>query len=126
MATNTTTTAISSDQLYITYLSNINAWSSYYFGLTLPYASLVWNLFTIVVLFFKRRNEKTTMIFFFKWQYVINIIYALNIILLDVNFTQRIFFYSANNNVPDIICKAYNIVSNFIYSLAPWIQVVNT
>lgn len=115
---------MSTNQLYLQ-LQQISTNLPIYFSYCIPWISLVLGLFSMCVLFFKKRQEKNIIIFIFKWQYIINVLYALNMVFNDNTFTVNLFNYNLNIGILDPFCKMHYVSVRFIYCLSPWMQVVN-
>lgn len=109
---------------YANQLTLITKAIPYYFGVSLPWLALICNTFTLGVLYLKKRNEKTTMIFLLKCQYICDTIYIFNLLFNDRTFTSPLFGYSLQSNVSDFICKFDTIILRFIYCTSSWMQVV--
>lgn len=94
------------------------------FAYTLPWIGFACNLFAFISLMVRKRVEQNLLIFLFKWQYGLGIIYALNIVLLDTTFSQPLGLYNLTRFVSDISCRVISVIMKFIYCIPPWMQVV--
>ena len=113
------------DIQYASMLIDIQLKMPIYFSYTVPWIGLVSSSFALIVLFLSKRSENSLIIYIFKWQYAIGVIYALNLVFLDNTYSQKLFNYSLNINVPVFLCQIEFVVINTIYCLSPWMQVVS-
>ena len=115
------------DKDYIYYLNSVNVELLYIFSYSVPWFGLAISTFALIALMKRRRRSqrKNLLIYIFKWQYAIAIIYWINMIFNDPQFFQKLFNYNLRINVPDPICKLSFMFLRFIYCASPWIQVVN-
>lgn len=96
-----------------------------FFSYFMPLVGLSSGLFACAVLYLSKHSEVTPVIFIFKWQYVIGVLYALNMIFNDPMFTSSLFPYNPNEFVSNAFCKVQTIIMHFFYCISPWIQVVS-
>lgn len=109
-----------------TSLSNVNTKMPIIFSYFVPWIGLAISIFATVVLLLRKRTEdnQSLLIYIFQWQYAIGIVFWLNMIFLDFNFTKNLFGYNLRSYVPDIACKLVPMICKFLYCSSPWIQVV--
>ena len=114
------------DQDFAKYIISINAQIQYIFSYSVPWIGLTFSILALISLVKPRRRVqgKNLLIYIFKWQYSIAIIYWLNMIFNDPQFTLTLFNYNLRINVSDPICKLTFMFLNFIYCTSPWMQVV--
>ena len=112
-------------RLFIRKIAKLADEIHFYFGYIVFSIALLSQLFALTVLFFRRRTEKTAMIYLFKWQYAIGTIYLLNIAFNNNKFTLLMWGYDLIENIPDIGCRMLNFLGKFINCLPPWMQVVS-
>lgn len=112
------------DLLYAKWLSQVSSKISLYYSYSIPWMTIICNLFALGVLFFRKRTEENLLILIFKWQYFIGLIYSLNMVFNDNVFSYSLFNYVSTQNVADIVCKLHLIWMKYIYCMAPWMQVV--
>ena len=112
------------DILYATQLSKISNRIVLYYAYCVPVMTIGCNLFALGVLFFRKRTEEYLVILIFKWQYLIGLIFALNMIFNDNTFSYNLFKYVLTQNVSDLVCKLHLVLMKYFYCMAPWMQVV--
>jgi hypothetical protein len=114
------------DKDYISYLNSVNLELQYIFLYTVPWFGLVCSTFSTIALAKRRRRgrEKNLLIYIFQWRYAISIIYWLNMVFIDDQYSTLLFNYNLRYSVPDPICKLRFMFLRFIYCASPWIQVV--
>ena len=114
------------DRDYINYLNSLNNEFKYIFTYSIPWLGLGVSTFALLALIKRSRldRRKNLLIYIFQWQYAISIIYWLNIIFNDYQYSRFLFNYSLIQGVPDLICKLSFMLLRFIYCASPWIQVV--
>lgn len=95
----------------------------YFYGLISMF-SFFWNIFALYASFRKSTKENLT-IMIFRAQYIIGIMYELNMILNDEIYSYRIFNFSLIQNVPDFACKILLVLNRYLYCSSPWLQVVH-
>lgn len=105
-------------------ISSANNQITQYFSYTMPWLTIGCNLVALSVLYFRKRIEQNIVIFIFKWQYLLGILYALNMLTNENQFSQTLFKYVLTENVSDPVCKLRFLFLRFIYCLSPWMQVV--
>lgn len=115
---------MSSSEAYSKYLYNLIIKLPIYFTYFMPWIGLSCAIFACGALFLRKRTEDSIIIFLFKWQYTICVLYVLNMIFIDTQFSIIILNYLSTYNVADIVCKVQLIGMRFIYCLSPWMQVV--
>jgi hypothetical protein len=117
---------IQEDQDFTKYLTSINVKLQYIFTYSVPWLGLALSILALIALIKPRRRVqgKNLLIYIFKWQYAIAIIYWLNLIFNDDQYSKKLFNYSLRQNVSDPICKLTFMLVNFIYCTSPWMQVV--
>lgn len=109
---------------YTIWLSTLNNNLPTYFSYFAPWIGISSGAFALAALFLRKKTQEDSLIrFLFKWQYSIVLIYALNMIFLDTQFT-RLFNYNSFINVTDSFCKIQFVFLRFTYCSAPWMQVV--
>jgi hypothetical protein len=94
------------------------------FSYSVPWAGIILSIFATIALMKPRSRRKNLLIYIFKWQYLISIIFWLNMLFNDSRFTSRLFNYSLMQSVSDPICKLSNMLLRFFYCASPWMQVV--
>ena len=114
------------DRDYINYLNSFNVELKYIFSYSIPWLGLAVSTFALLALIKRRRLDrgKNLLIYIFQWQYAISIIYWLNMIFNDPQYSTLLFKYSLSQGVSDPICKLSFMLLRFIYCASPWIQVV--
>lgn len=114
------------DIAYINYLNSINNELKYIFSYSIPWLGIAVSTFALLALIKRTRlnRGKNLLIYIFQWQYAISIIYWINIIFNDPQYSRLLFKYTLNQSVPDLICKLSYMLLRFIYCASPWIQVV--
>ena len=114
------------DQNIVKYLISVSDKLHLIFTYSVPWFGLALSIFAIMALMKSRpRNRgKNLLIYIFKWQYSIAIIYWLNMIFNDEQNSLELFNYSIRRNVSDPICKLTTMVKQFFYCVPPWMQVV--
>lgn len=110
--------------LYALRLSQVSSKISLYYSYSIPWMSIFCDLFALGVLFFRKRREENLLILIFKWEYIISLIYALNMVFNDNVFSYSLFKYVSTQNVADPVCKLHLVLMKYIYCMAPWMQVV--
>ena len=109
---------------YSNYLNSINLNLQRYFLFSAPWLGLGLSTFGLLALLLQKRRESNLLIYIFVWQYVIGIIFPLNIVLDDSQYTTKLFGYSLKQYVSDPICKLNATIVRFLYCISPWMQVV--
>lgn len=112
------------DTQYMVYLLSISQQMPIYFSYFMPWIGLACSIIALIVLFFFKPTEDTIIIFIFKWQYSIVVLYSLNMIFLDPIFSVPLFGYNPGMNVSDALCAIQYVLMRFIYCLSPWMQAV--
>ena len=114
------------DQNIVNYLISVSVKIHLIFTYSVPWFGLAVSIFAIIALMKSRpRNRgKNLLIFIFKWQYAIAIVYWLNMIFNDDLFSLDLFNYSIRRYVSDPICKLTTMAKQFFYCAPPWMQVV--
>jgi hypothetical protein len=117
---------IQEDQDFTKYLTSINVKLQYIFTYSVPWLGLALSILALIALIKPRRRVqgKSLLIYIFKWQYAIAIIYWLNLIFNDDPYSKKLFNYSLRQNLSDPICKLTFMLLKFIYCTSPWMQVV--
>ena len=105
-------------------LNTVNSQLQTYFTYTAPWIGLGFSTIAFLALALRKRREKNLLIYILLWQYMIAIIYALNILFNDDQLTTRIFGYSLRTYVSDPFCKLSLMFMRYIYCISPWMQVV--
>lgn len=95
------------------------------FGYTFPWVGLTFSSLAFISLMIRNRNDQNLLIFLFKIQYALCLIYSFNIVFLDSKFTVYITKYTLILYVSDGSCKFVNMIKNFIYCIPSWLQVVS-
>jgi hypothetical protein len=114
----------SQDIAYSKYLNNINLDLQRYFLYSAPLLGLVLSTFGLLALVLQKRRESNLLIYIFAWQYAIGIIYPINMVLDDSQYTTKVFGYTLKQYVSDPICKLNATFVRFLYCISPWMQVV--
>ena len=112
------------DQAFANYLISIGSQIYAIFSYSVPWLGLAISTFALVVLMLRKRRDGKLLIYIFKWQYAIAIIYWLNMVFNDNQYSERLFHYNLRVNVFDPICKLSFMFLRFIYCVSPWMQVV--
>ena len=112
------------DSSYAALLNQISNQLVLYFSYSIPWTAIFISLLVLCVLFFRKRTEKTLIILVFKAEYIICLVFALNMILNDDVFSFGLFKYVSTQNVDDIVCKLHLVLMKYFYCMAPWMQVV--
>lgn len=112
------------DTQYMVYLLSISQQMPIYFSYFMPWIGLACGIIALIVLFFFKPTEDTIIIFIFKWQYSIVVLYSLNMIFIDSIFSVPLFGYNPGMNVSDALCAIQYVLMRFIYCLSPWMQAV--
>ena len=117
---------MSAELNYALYVKNTMDKIQKYYTWSVPWFSIALELFTLGVLFLRKPSlvDKTNVIYLYKWQYVIGIIYALNMIFNDSDFASSLFGYDLTQNMTDAACKVTYFSRHYIYFLPSWMQVV--
>lgn len=116
--------ASNQDLAKATFLNSVNTQLLLYFSYTAPWVGFALSIFATLALVLRKRRESNLLIYVFVWNYVIGIIYALNIVFNDSQFSQKLFGFTFKQAVSDPVCKLSNMFSKFIYCASPWMQVV--
>lgn len=116
--------ASAQDLAYVKYLSSINTQLQTYFAYIAPWIGLGFSTFAFLALALRKRRDKNLLIYIFLWQYIIGIIYPLNIAFNDNQFTVKLFGYTLQQYVSDPVCKLNYMFIRYIYCISPWMQVV--
>ena len=114
------------DQAFANYISSVIVELQKIFSYIIPWLGLAFAIFAFIALVRPRRRArgKLLLIYIFQWRYAIAIIFWLNMIFNDEQFSNNLFSYSLRQSVPDPICKLSNLFLKFFYCASPWIQVV--
>lgn len=114
------------DQDIVKYLISVSVKIQVLFTYSVPWLGLAISIFAIIALTKSRtRNRgKNLLIYIFKWQYAIVVIYWLNMVFIDDLFSLDLFNYSIRRNVSDPICKLTTMAKQFFYCAPSWMQVV--
>lgn len=116
--------ATPSELEFIQILSDIDIKTSTYFSYTLPWIGLACSSIAFVTLMVRKYGDQNMLYFLFKWQYALCVVYSLNIVFFDSNYTKFIGNYVFIRNVTDSACKFFNMIAKYIYCLPSWLQVV--
>ena len=114
----------SADAAFINTLNSVNNQLQLYFSYSAPWLGLAFSTFAFLALVLRKRRDKNLLIYIFVWQYIIAIIYPLNILFNDNQFTPKLFGYTLRQYVSDPVCKLGFMLLRYIYCIAPWMQVV--
>lgn len=97
-----------------------------YFAYSFLWIGLVSEVIALSVLFLRRRSrvQNTNYIYLFKWQYSVGMLYILNMIFNNENFSDILFGYQVQRGLPDAGCKIQNFANNLILCSPSWMQVV--
>ena len=116
----------SEDQDFVDYLASVNSQLQNIFSYSVPWLGLALSTFALIALMKHRRRGrgKYLLVYIFKWRYSIAIVYWLNMIFNDPQFSYRLFNYSLKLFVSDPICKLSYMFLRFFYYTSPWIEVV--
>ena len=116
----------SEDQDFRKLISSVRAQLQYIFSYSIPWLGLGVSIFALIALMKPRRRGrgKNLLIYIFKWRYAIAIVYWLNMIFIDYQFSYILFNYSIRLNVSDPICKLRYVFMRFFYFVSPWMEVV--
>lgn len=117
--------ATPAEREWATQLINANNKLSEIYGYIFPWIGLTFSSFAFVSLIIRNRGDQNLLIFLFKWQYALCIIYSLNMAFLDNRFTVYITKYTFTLYISDGTCKVVNMLKNFIYCVPTWLQVVS-
>lgn len=109
---------------FINNLNKVNSNLNLYFSYSAPWLGLSWSTVAFLVLLLRKRREKNLIIFLFTWQYAFGIIFSLNILFNDPQFSQNLFGFTLKQYVSDPVCKISNMFLRFFYCTSPWMQVV--
>lgn len=112
------------DLALVNSLSSINAKLQLYFSYSAPWLGLAFSIFATLALVLRKRRESNLLIYIFVWNYAIGIIYPLNMVFNDYQFSQKLFGYTFKQAVSDPVCKLSSFFVRFIYCASPWMQVV--
>jgi len=114
------------DKDIVTYLISVNTKIQVLYAYSVPWLGLAVSIFAIIALTKSqpRNREKKILIYIFKWQYAIAIIYWLNIIFNDEQNSNYLFNYNVVQIASDPICKLTSMLRKFLYCASPWMQVV--
>lgn len=112
------------DKAFASYMVSASIQTYTIFSYSVPWFGIVLSTFAMIVLMKPRGRRKNLLIYIFKWQYLISIIFWLNMVFIDPQFTLRLFNYSLMQSVSDPICKLINMLLRFFYCASPWMQVV--
>lgn len=115
------------------WLMRVNQLLPEYFSYSLPWTCLLTSLFALLALFGskkptrspRRDNSLQLLVYLYKWQYVVILIYSINMITNDSQFTLKLFGYTSKKISLNAICKICLVFERLIYCLAPWFQVVS-
>ena len=116
----------SEDQDFINYMKIVYTQLQNIFSYSVPWLGLAVSIFALIALMKHRRRGrgKDLLIYIFKWRYWIAIVYWLNMIFIDYQFSYILFNYSFKQFVPDPICKLSFMFQRFFYCASPWMEVV--
>lgn len=95
-----------------------------YFSYCGPWIGLSFSIVGFLVLVIRKRREKNLVIYLFSWQYIFGILFSLNMLFNDSQFSQALFGITLKQFVSDPICKISNMFLRFFYVASPWMQVV--
>lgn len=109
---------------FISYLNKISSNLYLYFSYSAPWLGLSLSTVAFLVLLLRKRREKNLIIFLFTWQYAFGIIFSLNMLFNDPQFSLYLFSFGLRQYVSDPVCKISNMFLRFFYCISPWIQVV--
>ena len=112
------------DLALINTLSSVNTKLQLYFSYSAPWLGLALSIFATLALVLRKRRESNLLIYIFVWNYAIGIIYPLNMVFNDYQFSQKLLGYTLKQAVSDPVCKLTNLFFRFIYCASPWMQVV--
>ena len=114
------------DQVIVSYLVSVSNKLQEIFSYSVPWLGLAVSIFVIIALMKSRgRNRgKNLLIYIFKWQYSIAIIYWLNMIFNDEQNSYYLFNYKVTKTDSDPFCKLTSMFLRFFYCASPWMQVV--
>lgn len=112
------------DKAFASYMVSASIQIYTIFSYSVPWVGIILSVFATIALMKPRRRRKNLLIYIFKWQYLISIIFWLNMLFNDSQFTLRLFNYSLMQSVSDPICKLSNMLLRFFYCASPWMQVV--
>ena len=114
------------DSDFSKYLTSVGIQIVYIFSCSVPWLGLALSTFALIALMKPRRREqgKNLLIYIFKWRYWISIVYWLNMVFNDPQFSYILFNYSLKQFVSDPICKMNNLFLMFFYCVSPWMEVV--
>lgn len=116
--------ASAADRAFVNTLNSVNSQLKTYFAYIMPWIGLGFSTFAFLALVLRKRREKNLLIYIFVWQYIIAIIYPLNIVFNDNQYTTKLFGYTLIFYVSDPVCKLSFMFMRFIYCISPWMQVV--
>lgn len=108
----------------INFLISVSSKLQLYFSYTAPWLGLGVSTFALLAIVLRKRREKNLIIYLFAWQYILAVIYPLNMLFNDPQFSINLFGINLNKYVSDPICKMSNMFLRFFYCSSPWIQVV--
>lgn len=112
------------ERSYLLLLSQITNLIPVYYSYCIPWITIGCDIFSLGVLFFRKRKDKNINIMILKCQYIMNLIYALNMILNDNVFSLTLFNYILTQNVSDFVCKLHFVLMRYFYCMAPCMQMV--
>lgn len=112
------------DLALISTLSSVNTKLQLYFSYSAPWLGLAFSIFATLALVLRKRRESNLLIYIFVWNYAIGIIYPLNMVFNDYQFSQKLLGYTFKQAVSDPVCKLSSLFLRFIYCASPWMQVV--
>lgn len=112
------------EQNLVNLLTSVNNQLKLYFSYCAPWVGLFLSAVALIVLVLRKRREKNLVIYLFTWQYAIGIIFSLNMVFLDPQFSQKLFGFTLKQYVSDPVCKLSNMFLRFFYCASPWMQVV--
>jgi hypothetical protein len=115
---------MTSQQDYINLLTTVNNQLKLYFSYCAPWLGIALAIISLGVLLIRKRREKNLIIYLFAWQYAVGILFCLNILFLDPQFSLKLFGFTFKQYVSDPVCKLSNMFLRFFYCLSPWMQVV--
>lgn len=108
----------------ISLLSKVNSDLYLYFSYCAPWLGLGLSTLAFLVLVLRKRREKNLVIFLFSFQYAFGIMFSLNMLFLDQQFSLKLFSFTFTTYVSDPVCKMSNMFLRFFYFASPWMQVV--
>lgn len=109
---------------FINLLISVNNKLQMYFSYSAPWLGLGVSTFALLAIVLRKRREKNLIIYIFAWEYILGIIFALNMLFNDPQFSVYNFGYTLTKYISDPVCKMSNMFLRFFYCASPWIQVV--